>query len=47
MSLKCVEKKKYWNFITRLRNGYLITFKKIQKQPPEMFYKKAALLKTS
>ena len=30
-----------------MRNGYLITFKKIQKQPSDMFYKKAVLLKTS
>ena len=26
--------------ITGLRNGLLITFKKIQKEPPEVFYKK-------
>ena len=30
-----------------MRNRYLITFKKIQKQRPKMFYKKAVLLKTS
>ena len=29
-----------------MRNRYLITFKKIQKQRPEIFYKKAVLLKT-
>ena len=30
-----------------MRNRYLITFKKMQKEPPEMFYEKAVLLKTS
>ena len=30
-----------------LRNGCLITLKKIPKQPPELFCKKAVLLKTS
>ena len=29
-----------------LRNGCLITFKKIQKLQPEVFYQKAVLLKT-
>ena len=43
MWLKHVEKKKYKDVITRLRNGCLITFKKIQKQPPEVFCKKAVL----
>ena len=39
MCLKCVENKvSKWLFIT---------FKTIQKQPPQVFYKKAVLLKTS
>ena len=29
--------------LTPLRNGFLITFEKMQKQPPEVFYKKAIL----
>ena len=42
MSLKLViEKKKILG-----RHGCLNTFKKTQQQPPEMFYKKAVLLKT-
>ena len=44
MCLKSVEKKLLkLLYITRLRDSCLITFKKIQKQPPEVFYKKAVL----
>ena len=43
MCLKRVERKKNKRgVITRLRNGFLITLKK-QKQPPEVFYKKAVI----
>ena len=39
----CCEAKIISNVITftPLRNGYLITFKKMRKQPPEKFCKKA------
>ena len=42
MCLKRAEKKK----LLVGHNGCLITFKKIQKQPAKVFYKKAVLLKT-
>ena len=47
MCPKRVEKKKVLGRLTRLHNSCLITFEKIQKQPSEVFYKKAVLLKTS
>ena len=28
---------------TPFRNGYLVTFKKLQMQPPKVFYKKAVI----
>ena len=43
MSLKSGEKKKILGRLGRLQNGCLITFKKIQRQPPEMLHKKAVL----
>ena len=44
ISKTCWEENIFWrhNF-TFLQNGCLITFKKMQKQPPEKFYKKAIL----
>ena len=42
-----LRRKNYLDLIRRLRNGCLITFKIIQKQPPEVFCKNALLVKTS
>ena len=39
------EKKKILGHYNKVANDFLITFKKIQKQPPEVFYKKAVFLK--
>ena len=45
MPLKSFEKKKILGRHNKVAKWLLL--KKIQKQPPEMFYKKAVLLKTS
>ena len=44
MSLRRVETKKLLEHHNKVANGSLITLKK-QKPPPEVFYKKDALLK--
>ena len=43
MCLKRVEKKKLLGRHNKVAKWFLIAFKKIQKQPPEVFYKKAVL----
>ena len=45
MCLRCVEKKKLLGRHKFVK--WLNYFNKIQKQPPEVFYNKAAILKTS
>ena len=46
MCLKCVEKKKLLGRHNKVAK-WLFNYRKIQKEPPEVFYKKTVLLKTS